>query len=125
MTIIYRIQDKDGRGPWKPGFSGRWVEYRDDHQLLQPWYIEFPDLKFEKGWRYGCGCETREQLRRWITSGEYTTLRILGYRSVMIDACEIVSSSEIQCVFRKREKFNIGATEFDLYWELHHAEHMA
>ncbi|TXH44392.1 MAG: hypothetical protein E6Q97_32760 [Desulfurellales bacterium] len=121
MTIIYRIQDRDGRGPWKPGFSGRWVEHRDDHKLLQPWYIEFPDLKLEKGWRYGCGCETRKQLQRWITIGEYTTLRILSYRSVMIDACEIVASSDIQCVFRKREKLNVGATEFNLYLELNHA----
>lgn len=115
MTIIYRIQDIDGRGPWKPGFSGRWVEYRDDHQLLQPWYIEFPDLKFEKNWRYYCGCETIEQLQRWITREEYATLRILGYRSVIIDECEIVARSDIQCVFRKREKLTVSATEFHLY----------
>lgn len=125
MTIIYRIQDRDGRGPWKPGFSGRWVEHRDDHQLLHPWYIEFPDLKFEKGWRYGCGCETREQLQRWFTKNEYEKLLMLGYHSVMIDACEIVASSDIQCVFRKRDQLNIGATEFHIYWELHNAEYMA
>jgi len=114
MTIIYRIQDKDGRGPWKPGMSDRWVEYRDDHQLLHPWYIEFLDLKFEKGYRYGCGCETRKQLQRWITGSEYERLLIFGYRAVMIE-CEIVAISEIQCVFRKRDKFNVGATEFNIY----------
>lgn len=28
---IYRVQDADGRGPFKPGFSRKWVIDRDDH----------------------------------------------------------------------------------------------
>ncbi len=125
MPIIYRIQDKDGRGPFKPGLSIFWADHDKNAEILPPWYLEFPDLVFESGYHYGVGCETREQLQRWFTKNEYEKLLMLGYHSVMIDACEIVASSDIQCVFRKREKLNVGATEFHLYWELHHAEYMA
>jgi hypothetical protein len=39
--FVYRIQDKKGRGPYRPGFSSQWVEDRDDHDNLFPWYQEF------------------------------------------------------------------------------------
>ncbi len=115
MTIIYRIQDKDGRGPFKPGLPTFWVDHDNNDEILPPWYLEFPDLVLKKGYHYGVGCETIDQLQRWFTKNEYEKLLMLGYHAVIIDACEIVASSEIQCVFRKREQLTIGATEFDLY----------
>jgi len=39
--FVYRVQDKEGRGPWRPGFSQIWVETRLDHMFLPPWYVEF------------------------------------------------------------------------------------
>ena len=46
---IYRVQDAQGRGPWKPGFSHRWVEDRPDHYNLPPWFVEFGRCDL-KGW---------------------------------------------------------------------------
>lgn len=39
-TTIYRVQDAEGRGPWRPGFSKYWVCDRDDHDVLIPWMKE-------------------------------------------------------------------------------------
>ena len=38
MPTVYRVQDADGRGPFKPGFSHQWVEERADHENLLPWF---------------------------------------------------------------------------------------
>ena len=57
MTIIHWIQPKTGADR-KHGFSGRWVEYRDDRNYLQP-HIEFPDLKFEKAGGMGAVAKQR------------------------------------------------------------------
>ena len=83
-SAIYRIQDKDGRGPWKPGFSHRWVEIRPDHNNLPAWYEEFGPLHnyISYGEHCGSGCKTIDQLRRWFTKSEYRTLLKYGYRAV-------------------------------------------
>src|SRR5207247_592614 len=95
---VFRVQDKDGRGPWKPGFSHRWVEDREDHDKLVPWYTEFGrvDRRAIYGMAVGSGCRTLEQLRRWFTPSEYRTLRRLGYQAVRLKAGRILAESEIQ-----------------------------
>ena len=35
-NLVYRIQDNEGRGPWKPGFSSQWVIEREDLENLLP-----------------------------------------------------------------------------------------
>jgi len=94
---VYRIQDKDGRGPFKPGFSHRWVQSRDDHENLVPWFVEFGPIHktictFEVA---GTGCESIKQLRRWFTKKEYKRLRGYGYMAVKMDVDRILASSEI------------------------------
>lgn len=94
MTAVYRIQDRDGRGPWKPGFSRRWVEDRADHDVLRPWFEEFGrvDKLAIVGFAIGCGCRTVEQLQRWFTPSEYATLLQFGYRAVRLDVGRILAA---------------------------------
>ncbi len=105
-VTVYRIQDKDGRGPWKPGFSHRWVEDREDHDNLVPWPMEFgPVHKKIFTWESaGSGCQTIEQLRRWFTKSEYETLLSHGYRAVKMEVSRILAASDIQCVFTRSNK---------------------
>jgi len=103
--VIFRVQDKDGRGPWKPGFSHRWVEDRPDEEFntLVPWPVEFGDIRKKAivGMSLGCGCRTLDQLRRWFTSSEYSTLRKFGYCAVKMEVGRILAESKIQCVFER------------------------
>jgi hypothetical protein len=117
VNKIYRIQDKDGRGPWKPGFSHLWVESRLDHENLIPCFIEFRNVKNLSvyGMHLGCGCLTKEQLKRWFTKKEYAKLLGYGYQSVEMEVGRILGKSNIQCVFERSKPLNKDVFSFDLY----------
>lgn len=105
---VFRVQDAEGRGPWRPGFSQKWVIDRPDHDKLLPWYIEFGriDQKVLATEYAGSACRTLKQLRRWFTKKEYKKLIGLGYRAVMLDVDRIIAESDIQCfVATKRPLF--------------------
>ncbi len=114
---VFRVQDRDGRGPWKPGFSRRWVEHRPDHDNLPPWFYEFGDVRRRAifGAYLGCGCRTLEQLRRWITQSEYATLAGHGYRAVRLEVGRILAESSVQCVFERAAPLRDGAEGVELY----------
>ena len=98
---IYRIQDKTGRGPFRPGFTIKWIEGREDMGNLEPWFTEWPEFNVQEEMNVdehcGCGCMTLEQLRRWFTETEYNKLRTLGFRAVKMNVDRILRSSE-KCV---------------------------
>ncbi len=118
MTTIYRIQDIDGRGPWKPGFSHKWVESRDDHYNLTPWHEQFGTgfaANLDRSKYLGCGCLTIQQMRRWFTPKEYAMLQKHGYEAVKMEVERILAKSEIQCVFESNKPMNTHGEVFDLY----------
>lgn len=117
-TSIFRIQDKDGRGPWKPGFSHKWVEDRADLENLIPWPLQFGMGVLKKaiaGMSLGCGCRSTEQLRKWFTPSEYQTLLKYGYHAVKMDAVLILAESDIQCVFKRVKLLNENVEVVNLY----------
>ena len=113
---VYRVQDKEGRGPWKPGFSMKWVENRDDLDNLHPWFREFGDVRrlIPNGMIMGSACLSIEQLRRWFTPGEYQTLLGFGYQAVAIEA-SVAVGSDIQCVIYRAKAFEEDAEPIELY----------
>lgn len=116
-AIVYRVQDKDGRGPWKPGFSDRWVEDRDDHDNLPPFMYEFVNALDHAiiGMVFGCGCRTLVQLQRWFTPTEYATLKELGYECVKMEVGRILAESDIQCVFERNKPLRDDVEIVELY----------
>ena len=116
-TTVYRIQDNDGRGPWKPGFSHKWVIDRPDHDNLLPWYFEMGPVheQIRPGFFWGTGCLNIHQLKRWFTKKEYKKLKRLGYMAVMFDVDRLVGKSNIQCVFERMEPLNQNIRVFKLY----------
>jgi hypothetical protein len=119
LFSVFRVQDKDGRGPFKPGFSSTWVEDRDDHDNLVPWFVEMGrvDLQMIVGMSGGTACRTLDQLRRWFTPSEYKTLRRHGYHAVQLDAGRIIGESAIQLFFERCRPLKDGATPVELYPE--------
>lgn len=120
MATIFRIQDRNGRGPWRPGFSRQWVEERADHERLVPWMQDFPGLVIPRAAGIGVGCRTLDQLRRWFTKSEYLTLRRHHYRAVALDRATVIAESDIQVVFTRAVPNNFGHRYIDLYGD-HHA----
>lgn len=101
MVDVFRIQDKDGRGPFRLGFSHVWVEDREDLGNLLPWFVEFGwvDRLLLYGEYGGSGCVALDQLGRWFTVSEYRTLVLFGYRSVKMEVGRLLAESKIQCFF--------------------------
>ena len=107
---IFRVQAKDGRGPFRPGLSVQWSDAEGDNRLA-PFYEEFGEavitraheLVETKGGACGCAVATRDMISKWFTATERRKLKKLGYRVVTMSADEILAESENQIVFwRKR-----------------------
>lgn len=117
MTI-FRVQDANGRGPWKPGFSHKWVRENPDYDLVA-WPVQFGvDLIRHAsiaGMFVGYGCETVDQLRRWFDREEYAKLVALKHVAVKLEVGRILASSDIQCVFERSKPLNQDVEVFQLY----------
>lgn len=111
-NIIYRIQDADGRGPYKPGMSYKWIDKDENHYKgkftdLPPFMDEFgygviDEMKHimrVNGGAFGCGFLNMEQLHNWFSPTELEKLAALGYKIVKISAKKILRSSDRQTVF--------------------------
>lgn len=86
-ATFFRVQDRDGRGPFKPGILDRWRD--PDGADYPPVQIEFGlDWREEipAGWHCGCAFRTIEQAARWFSPSECSRLADLGYQLVSLRA---------------------------------------
>ena len=98
---VYRVQDIEGRGPYRPGFSHKWS---DGFEKPPAFYEEFgwDILKAaKKGEAMGCGFRTRDQAHQWFSREEMDRLRVLGYHLVRIEVDRILAESKHQLVFAR------------------------
>lgn len=99
---VYRVQDKQGRGPWRPGFSRQWIE-ADGPPLPPALHDDFGwDIydRMSRFGHYGSACADVEDLRNWFTASERTKLANFGFRPVCILADEVLAESKHQLVIR-------------------------
>lgn len=101
--LVCRIQDDDGRGPWRPGLSSVWAD-PSRRDIPPPYYEEFPDLKTKSNiLNYGCGCNSFDQLRLWFNASEASNLAALGFSLVCIRPDKVLAASKHQVVFGTRK----------------------
>lgn len=99
---VYRIQSlRDGRGPFRPGFSVRWSD-REGEARLPTFLEEFPTLEFKRGMHHGTGVRKLEDINRWFTDTEQARLCLLGYRVVSMEVDEVLAESKNQVVFARK-----------------------
>lgn len=116
---VYRVQDVEGRGPWRPGFSEQWAEDRTaaEYATMKPLLADFPDIqsRFRKGLHYGCACTSIAMLRRWIRIGEWRTLQDFGFICMRFDDVKVIAKSERQIVIERKKPFRNGGNPIMLY----------
>jgi hypothetical protein len=104
MSIkIYRIQDKEGRGPFKPGFSHNWSSMsEEDMNKYRP--NEFMSIAGKlklKGSNdsYGFGFRSFYQLSLYFTVKERFKLYDFGYFVARMKIDKIIAESASQILF--------------------------
>lgn len=98
-TTVWRVQDPQGRGPFKPGLSDRWCD-PDGHDFPPvqaefglDWLKEIP-----KGWAVGCAFRDRAGAERWFSPSERWRLLRLGYYLVTLIGCTVIRESATQMI---------------------------
>lgn len=102
---LYRIQDADGRGPWKPGFSKNWIDWHKDDSLCPPIQVEFPNWKAViqiagiRGFTaFGCCVAGMAGLHRWFTPDEMRRLARFGYNLIDASAMTPICTGKSQII---------------------------
>lgn len=115
VNHILRVQDEEGRGPFRPGFSHCWVDPRSPC-TLPTWMEEFGMVmpRHSKTFYYGCGVRSFSQIRRWFTDGELKLLYGYGYSIVSMTVDDIIAESKNQNVFRRRKPLHIDVIRIPL-----------
>lgn len=119
MEVVYRIQDWQGRGPWKPGFSVRWSDskYPEEYSRLPTWMDEFgrvDKLVLPQEWS-GTACSSVEQARLWFTPAEYSRLIYFKYKFVSMLVDRVLAMSDVQLYFARSKPLNVDFTVEALY----------
>ncbi len=116
---MIRMQDKDGRGPYKPNFTKYWC---DEFGPAPPPTImeEFGDKlapavawAHKSGFHIGCAYINEKCIDRLLSQCERQRLKYLGYFLVDASACCVLLQSENQLliVSKKPLKFLPKITE--------------
>lgn len=112
MTTVYRVQDADGRGPFKPGFSGQWKTNPSPSASLPTGIEEFGldfFLRLTPNAFYGTGVLTQAELARWFAPAEQRRLTFLGYRAIALSGVTVIRRSDNQVVFARPQPLRVGA----------------
>jgi len=109
MSELYRVQDKNGRGPWRPGYSHTWVSNdRDAPSLLPPIYQELPTFKqmvtfaHSMGLHIGVAVRGIDALQKWFMPDELAKLRNDGFRVVQCDNCRVLAETPNQVLIASK-----------------------
>jgi hypothetical protein len=100
--LVCRIQDADGRGPYRPFFSHHWSEREGGPD---PFYLAFPQVMSqmatiykERGGSFGCAFRNIKQASAWFSPNEVLKLALLGYALCWIEVDEVLAENEDQLV---------------------------
>jgi hypothetical protein len=97
---IYRIQDSEGRGPFKPGFTHLWID--KERQPFPPPFTEHPKFAsvvkraHSKGLHLGAAVIGWPSLARWFSTDELFRLYERGYWIVDARGCTVELYDDFQ-----------------------------
>jgi hypothetical protein len=109
VTRWFRVQDRHGRGPFKPGMPARWRDPDgNDFPAVQEqfgldWRAEIP-----RRWFAGCALRSIEQVTAWFSAAECSRLDALGYRLACVTGVALRDSHHQTVIVRPRP-FTVGA----------------
>lgn len=111
---VFRVQDTDGRGPFKPGFSKNWAD-----EQFAPGIKALPTMMEEFGWdlieregrageHFGTAVRSVDRLNAWFSPTEQRKLEALGFSIVSLIPGRILAESENQLIFARKAPLRCG-----------------
>lgn len=103
--IIYRVENKDGDGPYIKGFTLMWDNSRQSRET-NPSPQEDPTLAnaiASQGInvsQFRFGFKTLEQLEQWFSAEELARLKALGFEVKQVQA-QLVIEGDSQILFKR------------------------
>lgn len=112
MSRVFRIQDREGRGPFRPGFSLQWLDDDiADRVRLPSWIEEFGENAFAHAPADAHGfsaVRTLDALRGWFTDAERPRLYAHGYKVVEVPDAYILHESPHQVLCYRHRPLCVG-----------------
>ncbi len=100
MSRVFRVQDREGRGPFRPGFSRLWLdEDIGERAELPSWIEEFGPAAFgaaPDGAHGFSAVRTLDKLRAWFSASETERLVRFGFVVVEVPDAHVICESEHQ-----------------------------
>lgn len=122
MGRLYRVQDVEGRGPYRPGFSRFWSN--PEGPIVLPWWEELK-LSLRDAYKMiprdmfgGSAFQSLDQLTGWFLPDEREKLDAFGYYIVRFRPDKIIAETPTQVVFAQ----NYALTGLPFYASLTHPE---
>jgi hypothetical protein len=116
-TTVYRIQDAQGRGLFKPGMSEKWLD-KDRTFLPEAPVKELMRISRQAGSEFhlAFACLSLEDLRKWVSKTEYARLQKLCYYACSLEV-EKFHPLEYQVIAGRKRPYRKGAKLINLYPE--------
>lgn len=105
---LFRVQDVQGRGPYRPGLPDQWADYDATDHFCPPFFVEMGwalsevPSHFTEGWHGGCAFRSLADLYRWFAPRERVNLVRLGFRINRIRPDRIIAETPTQVIFECR-----------------------
>ncbi len=104
MGTVYRVQNENGKGPYRVGLSGVSAELYDalrTHQKPTHPRPRYDGCNFMLKENMLCGFESMESLRTWFNKHELKLMRQSGFEIHTLYNVEIVATLSRQVIFTK------------------------
>lgn len=112
--VAYRVQAHDGRGPWRPGWSQRWIDEDAPADRLTETIMDLVPIEqlltLPSTMAWGCACRTLEALMAWFTRLERERLRAAGFYPVKLNVDVVLKESQWQMLIGRSRPFTDGVT---------------
>lgn len=90
---LIRVQDREGRGPWRPGFSSTWMDectpMRGKPITSYPGAIKVAHDASKAGMHIGCAVYA-DEISTWFAPPDLFRLARLGFYVADASACEVI-----------------------------------
>lgn len=122
--IVFRVQDSQGRGPFKPGVPAKWAdpEFAPGMKALPTFMEEFGFDVFDRlgrpGEHFGSAVRRARSISDWFSKSEQIKLHDLGYRLTGLRNARVLAESQNQIVFARSKPLWMDAETMNWPFEV-------